>query len=120
MSFTKGFEKVAKSDLAGRIAKGIAEGIHGVKSFGEGVHAAGADTLGHTLKLQGLKALGEGTKAHGGFSAALKTPEGRQAVAKALGRAAPSVGAAGLYTGALYKGYKKMTEPSYDQQYYYQ
>lgn len=121
MSFTQGFIKVSADakPLAGKISDIIAGGIEMGKSFGKGIHATGTHSIGDTLKLKGLKNVSQAAAQHGGIGAALKSGEGRKAVSEAVGKAAPSVGALGLYGGAAYKGYKTLAGNNQNQQYYY-
>jgi hypothetical protein len=115
MSFAHGFKKTAT--LTESIAKGLAGTIQAGKSIAKGVYDSGGHTIGDTLKMKGLKHISDAASHQGGLINAMKSAGGRDAVFSALGKAAPSLGMAGVYTGAAYKGYKKMTEPS-PQDYY--
>jgi hypothetical protein len=119
MNFCNGFLKVAgaKKGLTERIADVLAEGVEAGKSFGKGIHATGKHTLGDTLKLKGLSHINDAATKNKGYLEAFKSKHGRKAMAEALGKAMPSVGAAGLYAGLGYKGYKKFVAPD-SQQYY--
>lgn len=119
MSFSSGFSKIAQKPLVGRISEVLAEGIEAGKALGRGIHSTGKHTLGDTLKLKGIRDFPGGLKAHGGLGEALKSKEGRKAVAEGLGSALPSAGALGLYSGALYKGYKKLNPDTQTQYAYY-
>jgi hypothetical protein len=103
--FTNGIAKVAGW---GDAVKSVgSEAIDVAKRFGKGFTAAGGETFGSALKLKGRKHLVDAAAAHGGLSNALKSKAGRADLAEAVGKASPTIGAAGGYAYGLKKVYDK-------------
>lgn len=111
MSFTRGFSKLAAGVLE--------QGAGLVKMVGKGVAQSGNSTIKDALKLKGLGHISQAAKASGGIGKSLSTPAGRARMAKSLGKAAPSVGALGLYGVGAKKIYDKASEGNGGNQGYY-
>jgi len=103
--FTEGFSKLA----------GIGSSLY------KGLKASGAETVGSSLGLGGLKHISEAVKRAKGIGNAMKDPIHRELLAEAVGKAAPSLGAAAGYGVAGKKLYDKFKAPSTTDEYgYYQ
>jgi len=105
--FVAGFEKVAAS-TAGALATAKNVG-KGALRVGKGALSGGKESLkgsiGDALKMKGLSHLSDAYKAHG--VSGLKTRAGQKAWGEALGKAAPSLAAAGGYAAGAKKIYEK-------------
>lgn len=111
MKFCKGFRKVAGEPIAfGAIGKALGRGLKGSAS----------STVGDAAKLKGLSHIGAATKASGGVKGALTTQAGRERLAEGVGKAAPSIAAAGGYGAGLKKVYNKLSDNQNQQTQYYQ
>jgi len=103
--FAKGFKKQA----------GIGS------SLWKGLKAGGGETIGSAMKLEGLKHISDAVKKGKGIGETLKSPVHRELLAEAVGKAAPSIAAAGAYGYGGKKLYDKYKSPSTTDQYgYYQ
>lgn len=91
----------------GKVSKGLGnvaqETKVQAKSFLKGLAQSGSDTVGDTLKLKGVGRLADDVKK----IPAGKGPNARTHFTEALGKAAPSLAAAGAYTYGAKKVYDK-------------
>lgn len=122
-AFQKGFTKTAAStEGVWNSIKRVGIGATRVaKGMGSGISSAGGQTVGDALRLKGLSHLSDAYKSQNGLKG-LKTKAGQRAYGQALGKAAPSIAAAGAYGVGLKKLYDKTMGGSPDQNaagYYY-
>lgn len=110
MSFTEGFLKTAakNKDKSGIFSHVGELGSHGFK----GLKESGKASLKDVLALKELKHLGDAAKSSGGADKLFTSRGGRKNLARALGKAAPSIGALGAYGYLGKKIYDKINEPN--------
>jgi hypothetical protein len=102
----------------------FANGFLKTAGFGDGVRAAGSQTVKDVLKLKGLRdSITEISKSHSGkMKQLLTTPAGRDALYEAAAKSAPSLAAATVYgvTGKkVYDKYYKKDPQAEMPDYYY-
>lgn len=111
MNFMNGFKKIAGEPI----------GLGGIgKSLLGGLRNSGSQTVKDALKPStAVKHVKDAVNEAGGLKKSFTTQKGREALAKGVGRAAPSAVVAGGYAAAAKKVYNKATEDSGQQGGYY-